>query len=245
MGDRYVKSDANKEILYIDANNLYCHSMSQPLPYYEIEMWHGDLDLYMKWLEEILNTPDDSDIGYFAEVDLRYPDNIKEKTKNFPFCPENKIIHKDNDYMKEIKPKNYAKFKKLICDWTDKKNYLVHYRMLKFYVRHGMVVDKVHEIISFKQSKWLEKYIYFNTQKRNKAKNDFQKDFYKLLNNAFYGKTMENVRNRLGLKFFRKDEYKEIIKYQSKLTFSGIHKSYENCDSYVFKKNEVLMDKPI
>ena len=104
--------------------------------------------------------------------------------------------------MKQIKPKNCAKSKKLICDWTDKKNYLVHYRMLKFYVRHGMVVDKINEIISFKQSKWLEKYINFNTQKRNKAKNDFRKDFYKLLNNDFYGKTMENVRNRLGLNFF-------------------------------------------
>ena len=96
--------------------------------------------------------------------------------------------------------------------------------MLKFYVRHGMVVDKIHEIISFKQSKWLEKFINFNTQKRNRAKNDFEKDFYKLLNNAFYGKTTENVRNRLGLKFFRKDEYKDFLKYQSKLTFIGIHR---------------------
>ena len=147
--------------------------------------------------------------------------------------------------MKQIQPENYAKSKKLLCDWTDKKNYLVHYRMLKFYVRHGMIVDKIHEIISFKQSKWLQKYINFNTQKRNKAKNDFEKDSYKLLNNAFYGKTMENVRNRLGIKFFRKDEYKEIIKHQSKLTFNGNHKSYENCDSYVFKKKEVFMDKPI
>ena len=108
-----------------------------------------------------------------------------------------------------------------------------------------MIVVKIHEIISFKQSKWLEKYITFNTQKRNKTNNEFEKDFNKLLNNAFYGKTMKNVRNRLGLKFFRKDEYKEIIKYQSKLTFNGIHKSYENCHSYVFRKNEVLMDKPI
>ena len=190
--------------------------MSQPLPYDEIEMWHGHRDLYKNWLEEILNTSDDSDIGYFTEVDLRYPDKIKEKTKNLPFCPENKIIQKDkyndNEYMKQIKPKNYAKSKKLVCDWSDKKNYLVHYRMLKFYVRHGMVVDKIHEIISFKQSKWLEKYINFNTQKRNKAKNDFEKDFYKLLNNALYGKTMENVRNSLGLKFFKKVEYKKIIK---------------------------------
>ena len=68
--------------------------------------------------------------------------------------------------------------------------------MLKFYVRHGMVVEKIHEIISFKQSKWLlEKYISFNTQKRNKAKNESEKDFHKLLNDAAFGKMMENVGN--------------------------------------------------
>ena len=83
--------------------------------------------------------------------------------------------------------------------------------MLNFYVRHGMVVDKIHEKISFKQSNWLEKYINFNTQKRIMAKNDFEKDFYKILNNAFYRKTMENVRNRLGMKFFKKDEYKKKL----------------------------------
>ena len=86
-----------------------------------------------------------------------------------------------------------------------------------------MIVDKVHDIISFKQSKWLEKYINFNTQKRNQAVNDFEKYLYKLLNNAFYGKTMENVRSRLKFKFVKKDDYKEIIKQQSKLTFNGIH----------------------
>ena len=91
----------------------------------------------------------------------------------------------------------------------------------------------------------VRKIISFNTQKRNKAKNDFEKDFYKFLNNAFYGKTMENVRNRLKIKFVKKDDYKEIIKQQSKLTFNGIHKSYENSDSYTHKQNEVLMDKPI
>ena len=247
MGDRYIKSDKNKKILYFDANNLYGHSMSQPLPYDEIELWHGHPDLLMNWLDEILNTPDDSDIGYFIEVDLTYPNIIKQKTKNFPFAPENKKINADNfnDYMKEIKPDTYIQSIKLICDWSDKKNYLIHYRMLKFYVRHGMLIDKIHNIISFKQNKWLEKYINFNTQKRSKAKNDFEKDFYKLLNNAFYGKTMENVRNRLKIKFIKKDDYREIIKQQSKLTFNGIHKSYENCDSYTFKQNEVLMDKPI
>ena len=103
MGDRYIKSDENKKILYIDANNLYGHSMSEPLPYDEIKF---DSDVK---IEDILNTPDDSDNGYFVEVDLIYPDNIKERTKNFPFAPVNKKFNPDdyNDYMKEIKPDTY------------------------------------------------------------------------------------------------------------------------------------------
>ena len=247
MGDRYVESDEDNKIIYADATNLYGHSMSQMLPYDEIEMWHGHPDKYWNWLEEILNTLDDSDIGYFLEVDLKYSDNIKQKTRYFPFCPENKKINPDkyNEYKNSIKPENYVKSKKLICDWTDKKNYLVHYRMLKFYVRHGMVVEKIHEIISFKQSKWLESYISFNTQKRNTAKNDFEKDFFKLLVNATFGKFLENVRNRLNLELIKKGDFKKIIKQQSKLTFNGIQKSCENYDSYTFNKNEMVMDKAI
>ena len=199
MGDRYIKSDDNKKILCVDSNNLYGHSMSQPLPFDEIK-FNQNIEL-----EDILNTPDDSDVGYFIEVDLKYPNNIKEKTKNLPFAPVNKKIIPDkfSDYMKEIKPDTYIQTKKLICDFSDKKNYLVHYRMLKFYIRHGMIVERVHNILSFKQSRWLEKYISFNTQKRNQAVNDFEKDFYKLLNNAFYGKSMENVRNRLKKNLLR------------------------------------------
>ena len=117
MGVRYIKSDDNKKILYIDAINLYGHSMSQYLPYDEIKFDNVTL-------EDIINTSDDNDIGYFIEVDLKYPDNIKQKTKNFPFAPMNKKINPDNfnDYMKEIKPDNYTSTKKLICDWSDKKN---------------------------------------------------------------------------------------------------------------------------
>ena len=96
----------------------------------------------------------------------------------------------------------------MICDWTDKKKYLIHYGMLKFYVRHGMVVENIHEIISFKQRRWLEKYISFNTQKRNRAENDFEKDFSKLIVNAVFGKFLENVRNRLELELIKKDNVK-------------------------------------
>ena len=102
-----------KKTLDMDFTNLYGHSMSQPLPYDEIEMWHGHPDLYMKKLEEILNTPDDSDVGFFVEVDLRYPDDLKKKTKKFPFAPENKVISKDkiSDYTKKNNLRNIQNLK--------------------------------------------------------------------------------------------------------------------------------------
>ena len=79
----------------MDNTNLYGHPMSQFLLYDEIEMWHGHPDLYMNWLKEILNTPDDSDIGYFVEADLNYPDNIK-KQKTFHFVRKIKLFLKKN-----------------------------------------------------------------------------------------------------------------------------------------------------
>ena len=109
MGDRFFQSDENKKILYVDANNLYGHSMSQPLPFDELKF-----DNNVK-LEDNLNTPDDSNIGYFIEVDLTDSNNIKEKTKNFPFAPVNKKFNPDkfSDYMIEIKLDTYIQTKKL------------------------------------------------------------------------------------------------------------------------------------
>ena len=91
----------------------------------------------------------------------------------------------------------------------------------------------------------MEKYISFNTQKRNIAKNDFEKDLFKLLVNAAFGKFLENIRNRLNLELIKKDNIKKLINQQSKLTFNGIQKSYKNYDSYTFKQNQVVMDKAI
>ena len=211
MGNSYIKSDKDKNILYLDANNLYGFSMSQPLPYDIIKFETDNV-----CLEEILNTPDDNDIGYFLEVDLEYPCSIRQKTKHFPFALENKTVSK-NDFgpsMKSIIPKNYVSQKKLICDWTDKRNYLIHYRMLKLYIKHGMKITEVHKVISFKQSKWLGKYIDFNTQQRNQAVNDFEKDFYKLLNNTFYGRTMEKFRKRCKIEIIKRDDYKKNLRWQ-------------------------------
>ena len=100
IGYRYVISDENKKVLCVDANNLDGHSMSEALPYDEIK-FDNNVEL-----EDILTTPDKNDIGYFIEVDLKYSDNIKEKTKHFPFAPVYKKINPDvfNDSMKKIKP---------------------------------------------------------------------------------------------------------------------------------------------
>ena len=107
-----------------------------------------------------------------------------------------------------------------------------------------MEVGKVHSVISFKQSLWLEKYISFSTQKRTKAKKEFEKDFHNLLKNSYYGITMENVRNRIKVEFIKKHDVDKIKVLQSKIGFGIIHRSYENYDSYTLKQNEVLMDKP-
>ena len=108
---------------------------------------------------------------------MKYPDIIKYKAKNFPFAPQTNIADDFSAYMKEIRPDSYTQTKKLICDWSDKKNSLIYCRMLRFYVRHGLEVEKVHTVNSFKHSRWLGNHVNFITRKQNRAKNDFQKDF--------------------------------------------------------------------
>ena len=139
MGDRYVKSDEEKKILFIDANNLYGYVMCQNLPYDEIKI----IENYK--LEDILNTSDDSDYGYFIEVDLKYPDEIKEKTRYFPFAPENKFAPQDKftDYMNSMKGDSYTACKKLIFDWTDKKNYLVFKNYRCMHISQHLIKKKI------------------------------------------------------------------------------------------------------
>ena len=108
-----------------------------------------------------------------------------------------------------MKPKNYTE-KSLKCDWTDKKNCLIHYWMLKVYVRRGMIVDKGIGIFPLIRIMWREKNMSFNTQKRNQAMKDLEKDFYELLNNAVYGKTMEHVRDKEKRKVLKKVKIKNI-----------------------------------
>ena len=124
------------------------------------------------------------------ECDIEYPAEIKEKTENIPLCPYQTKADPElfSDYMNSVKQTNYKPATKLGCDLTNKNMYMINYRMFKFYTKMGMKVTKIHSL-------WLEKYINHNTQKRTKAKTNFEKDMYKLMNNAFFGKTMENVKN--------------------------------------------------
>ena len=219
MGDRHAKSDGNKKTLYIDAEIFCGHAKSQPLPYDEIETWRSHAEDYMAKLEETLKTPHYSDIGYFLEVDIKYFCNflLLLKIQNWfwliSFPPENNKIdfERITTYMSENKPDGFTQNRKLICDWSDKKNYLSHYNMLEFYIKHGMIIDKVHEIISYKQSKRFGKCIDFNSEEKKLAVYAFEKLFYKLLNNAVSGKTMENVRNRVKFVFIKKADNEKII----------------------------------
>jgi len=95
---------------------------------------------------------------------------------------------------------NEDKSKKLIPNLKNKTKYGVHYRLLKFYLSHGLKLTKIHRVISFDQEAWLKPYIDFNTQMRAKAKNEFEKNFFKLLNNSIYGKCCENIRNHKDIK---------------------------------------------
>ena len=246
FGDRYIESDNNTVILHVDMNNLYCWAMLQYLPSGNFQIYENN-SITVSFITKVLNTHDCSNIGYVLIVDLIYPDNIKYKSKNFPFCPENKSINPANFivYMKEHVPNPFRPTNKLICDQTNKEYYIVHYRNLKFYVHMGMIIKKVHRIVPFNQSPWLQSYIDYNTQKRAQADLDFKKDYHKNLICSFFGKTMEDVRNRIKVEFAKNTDERTILRYQSRLDFDGIHKSYQDCDSYTFKSNIVKMEKPI
>lgn len=183
--NKYVSDyDSTKEsnyLIYLDVNNLYGYVMSQYLPYKNFE-----------WVENIENfnfnaVEDDSPLGYILEVDLEYPSTIHDHHNDFPFCAENK----KNEHMKQSK---------LITDLNDKTKYVIHYRNLKQCIKHGLILKKIHRILKFNQSDWLKRYIDLNNDHRTNAENEFEKNFFKLLNNAVYGKTMENVAKRKDVK---------------------------------------------
>ena len=127
----------------------------------------------------IKNYYKNNDTGYILEVDVEYLKKLFNLHCELPFVLERKKI---------------KKCKKLACNIHNKENYILHIRALKQALNHGLILQKVHKVIKFNQKTWLKPYIDMNTKLRADAKNDFEKDFFKLINNAVFGKTMENVR---------------------------------------------------
>ena len=204
--------------MYLDPNNLYGWAMSQYLPtggfrwVTEKEINNIDLAKYKE----------DSKKGLILEVDFEYPQALHDLHNDYPLAPEKIKVSKDmlSSYCESIREKyniSIGQVHKLIPTLNNKEKYVLHYRNLQLYIDLGLKLKKVHTALEFNQSLWLKQYIDFNTQKRTKAKNSFEKDFFKLMNNSVFGKTMENLRKRVDVKLVT--DGKKLMNLTSKPTF--------------------------
>jgi len=264
MGSRYFKAnnktidgynplEPDSWIHYVDANNLYGWAMQQPLPTGGFKWIYNsigenipidDINKIKEILKNIKKHKDDDPLGLLLEVDFEYPDSIKAKTQFFPLAPEHMVIGENllSDYNKSFRSVQ-TKAKKLVCTQLPKKNYLVHYRNLKFYLRMGLQVSKIHSIIEFEQSPWMKGYIDGNSEKRALGTSDFEKSIYKLLNNSAFGKTMEDVRKRRNILLLTNPE--EAIKIQSRPTFKSSTIFSPTLMAVETIRYEIEMNKPI
>ena len=200
--------------------------------------------------EDILKKKEDAKNGWILEVDLEYPAELHEEHNSYPLAPEKKAVKKEwmSDYQKmliedlELKPPDSEK---LLLTLEDKSNYVVHYRNLQFYLKQGMKLKRVHRVLEFEQECWMKPYIQMNTEFRKKAKSDFEKNFYKLMNNSVFGRTMENLRNRVDIKIVRSNETDKIRKlvasplYSRHALFSNDLVGIDMC------KTRLLLNKPV
>jgi hypothetical protein len=231
----YNPKVAESSIIYLDANNLYGWAMSSHLPYKNFK-WNDD-----EWNKEKIMTLDDKgEKGYLFSVDLHLPDDKHDYFNNYPLCPENISINKCelNDWQQE----NYkqSKINKLCLTLHDKTNYIVNYRYLKLALSLGYELVEVRKVLEYDQCDFLAKYILKNTELRTKASNDFEKDYYKLMNNSVYGKTMENVRNRINFRLITTEE--EALRVKNLKRFNIFN---NNLVGLHIVKKEITLDKPI
>jgi hypothetical protein len=226
---RYDVSKDSTYLMYFDVNNLYGAAMSQCLPY-------GNFEFMKKFnLEEILNTADDSCTGYILECDLDYPIHLHNLHSDLPLAPEHMVP-----------PSSRSKLKKLLLTLYPKKNYIIHYRNLKVYLQLGMKLRKIHRVLKFSQSPWLKEYIDLNTKLRQQSQNEFEKDFYKLMINAIYGKCMENVRKHRDIRLVTKwDGQWGVRGLISKPNFHSSVVFDEDMVVVEMNKLEIFMNKPI
>ena len=228
---KYISNhDKNKEssyIEYVDANNLYGWAMSQKLPVGDFK-WI-DKDDMSKFSEQFIkNFDENSDKGYIFEVDVGYPENIRMLHSDLAFLPERMKINKCD---------------KLVCNTHNKGNYEVHIRSLKQALNHGLKLTMIYRIFEFRQEEWLKPYIEMNIKLRMQAKNDFDKDFFKLINNSVFGKTMENVRKHWDIEIVTTVKRRSMLASEPNY-HSAIYISKELLIMEM-KKVEVKINKPI
>ena len=251
IAHRYAKAnnkylpDYNPEkedsyLMYLDANNLYGWAMSQPLP-------TGDF----KWLNpeivKLFDYDQNSDKGIILEVDLEYPEDLHSLHNEYPLAPEKMIITDEllSDYTKNLKEEHNVssgKVPKLVTTLLNKKKYVIHYRNLQLYLSLGIKLKKIHRVLEFNQSPWLKEYIDFNTKKRKNTKIAFEKEFFKLMNNSVFGKTMENLRNRTNIELVTNEN--RLKKISSKPTYVSSKIFNENLVGVHTKKEKLLLNKP-
>ncbi|CAG2200908.1 unnamed protein product [Mytilus edulis] len=223
--NKHVRNyDPNQPItheMYLDANNLYGWAMSQALPV-EGFRWLNDSEIENLNISDV---EDDSKNGFILEVDLEYPRELHDDHNEYPLAPEK--IKVTNDMLSPYAEKllddlnlKGTSTEKLIPNLHPKEKYVVHYRNFKLYLSLGMRLTKIHRVMTFEQRPCLKTYIDFNTEKRKLAHNEFEKDFFKLMNNAVFGKTMENLRKRTDIKLL--NDQSKARKLISKPTFHVI-----------------------
>ena len=237
--NKYMKNyDLDKlisYIMYLDSNNLYGWAMSKPLPYGNFRWVNADGVITKEY-----------GISHIYEVDLEYPEELHDLHNDYPCAPEKiKVSDMLSDYCREIKNKfniSSGNVNKLIPTLSDKKNYVLHEENLKLYLSLGLKLKKIHRVLEFSEKPWLKKYIDFNTEKRKNAKNAFEKDFFKLMNNSVFGKTMENIRKRSNI--YLETDPDHFLHQTAKPTFVSCKIFHENLVAIHMKKSFLKLDKP-
>ena len=226
---------------YLVMNNFYDWPVSSYLPYGGFK-WLKDVDNF-----DVNSISEKSMIGYILDVDQEYSDKLHVSHTDYPLAPEKLAIPDDmSDYCKKIADKYGIKLgdvMKLIPSLGNKTNYVLHYRNFQLYLSLGIKLTKFHRVLKFKQSDWMNKYINFNAENRMNAANSFEKDFFKLMINSVYGKTMEYLRKRITVRLGNNE--KDFFKYTSRSTHIT-HKIVDKNYAAVHEIQPVLtLNKPI